>query len=517
MSDKTARRPIRRDISDLTGLRGGKYVRVSRAKNEPGGVTEKSTADQEADGDRIFERRGITAAGVYRDDGISASRFTDREREHFNRMLGDVRAGKLDLIWFWELSRSQRRLDVFADLRDTCRDHGVLWMVGETVYDPGSYEHMLTLGMLSVVAEGESEIKSKNVQRGKEYTAMAGGLAGPVQYGYRTRYDPVTRRPIREAATFGDGDPRPAGDAPAMIVKEIFTRWVAGISAIRIAEDLNARGIPVARRPGHGASSASPRWWAGTILRLVHNPAYIRRVVHQGKVLEGVTGAWPALIGEETFWAAQQVRSQSWAAGTRPSRAVHLLSHIARCQCGEKMVRHARGAAYSPRRQIFNYMCTRRGCWTAITMDALDRYVTGAILVWLSDPAVYTALTELGDSAAAAAARADAERLRAELEEVRQLAESGEMSPVMAARTEKAKMEQLADAERIAEESALPPVLTSVIGPRAADRWAALDLAVKRQIIRAVAEIRVRPVGKGNYHGEDHVAGRVTLRWLLGA
>src|SRR4051812_17313989 len=110
----TARqRAVKRDITDLTGLRAGLYCRVSKD-----GGDEKSVNDQETVGHAWASQQGAVVAGVYRDVYRSASRYATRERESFNRLLADIRNDQLDLVWFWELSRSQRRLGVFADLRD---------------------------------------------------------------------------------------------------------------------------------------------------------------------------------------------------------------------------------------------------------------------------------------------------------------------------------------------------------------------------------------------------------------
>jgi len=94
------------------------YCRVSQDRDG----TEKSTEDQEAEGRRWAERQHVLLAEVYRDNDRSASRFATRQREDFTRMMADLAAGKLDVLWFWELPRSQRRLDVFAKLRDLSRD-----------------------------------------------------------------------------------------------------------------------------------------------------------------------------------------------------------------------------------------------------------------------------------------------------------------------------------------------------------------------------------------------------------
>src|SRR5215469_6380767 len=147
----------KRDINDLSGLRAGLYVRVSKADpkskdrfRQTG--QEKSTEDQAELGRQWAVRQGAVVADVYSDPDISASRFAlKKNRPQFERMVADITAGKLDLIWFWELSRSSRRLGVFASLRDLCRDHGVLWVIRDRVYDMDSYADVMTLGLLSVI------------------------------------------------------------------------------------------------------------------------------------------------------------------------------------------------------------------------------------------------------------------------------------------------------------------------------------------------------------------------------
>jgi len=535
------RSPIR-DKDHLEGLRAGLYCRVSVARDKDSQnpadlITDKSTDDQAADGRRFARRRGLSVAGVYSDPDISASRFAiKKERPQFNQMLADIRAGKLDLVWFWELSRSQRRLGVFADLRDLCRDHGVLWAVGDTVYDPTRYEDMMLLGVLSIVAEGESEIKSMNVTRGHASNASAGLPHSPLMYGYRRIYTagPPGRRLAQaldrqepdglvDGVTLAPGEVparnQLAEDSPAWIVQERFERFTAGWGLARIAIDLNDRGIPVSRPPGRGNASANPRWNGTTIREMLKNPRYIGQRVYQGQVLDGVKAVWPPVVDAGTFWAAQRQLGDPSRRTTRVSnKPAHLLSGIARCGlCGHVM--YKRGYSRDKRKAkpaAPVYCCQQNGCnGVGVKSDALDEYAEDKIILWGSDPAVYAALTESEDSAAAVAAQADVAQFEAELEETRQLFEDGQMSPVMAARKEQKLLAQLDDARQRAREAAMPKVLADNIGSQFARRWVdVLDIAAKRQIIRAVAEIKVNQVGRGRYHSP--VSDRVTWRWLIG-
>jgi site-specific DNA recombinase len=97
----------------------------------------------------------------------------------------------------------------------------------------------------------------------------------------------------------------------------------------------------------------------------------------------------------------------------------------------------------------------------------------------------------------AAHARAEGQRLRAELEQWRQAAEAGQVTPVSFARVERGLLDRIAQADQQAAEAAPPPLLRGLVGPDAAAKWATLDTAAKREVIRMVAQISVMPAGKG--------------------
>src|SRR6266851_4232972 len=147
---KRQQRPVKRDFSDLTGLRLGVYLRVSRAdKNDKANLdAERSTGTQRRIMQEWADRAGVEVAEEYAEPDMSASRFAvKKNRPEFERMVADVQAGKLDLLWFWEISRQQRRLDVFARLRDLCREHGVAWVIRDRLVNPANSDDMILAGM----------------------------------------------------------------------------------------------------------------------------------------------------------------------------------------------------------------------------------------------------------------------------------------------------------------------------------------------------------------------------------
>lgn len=499
-------RKIKRGPVDLADLRVGLYCRVSLDKDDTG----KSTADQEQVGRDWVASVGAVVTDTYVEEGSrSASRFATKEREQFKRLMADIRAGKLDVVWFWELSRSQRRLDVYADLRDTCRDAGVLLVIRDKVYDPSDYKDMLTPGILSLMGEGESEQTSERVERGKASSARAGRRAGQVPYGYRAVYDRDGNYLYDEPNQY-DEQGQPTKDSPAAIVREIYMRILAGHSMNSIRLDLDRRGVRTAR---------GCKWSCHTILRIASNPTYLGKRVYQAydarpvdrvkSVLDDVETTWPALVDHETWWAVHRILSSHERKTKRPGRAVHLLSNVCRCAvCGSGMSRKPGDTV--------TYSCRDRVCVGIDAVD-LDDYVEEVMIRWLSDPDAMAELTRVDDSAAAAQARGDAEQLRAQLAELYQDAAAGRVSPTIATTTEKGLLSRIDEAEQRIQAATLPPVLRGNIGAQAAAGWAALDVEVKRQIIQAVAEIRIHPVGRRAGAHQVPVGLRVEWRWLLGS
>jgi site-specific DNA recombinase len=498
-----------RELTDLKDLRVGLYCRVSQDEDGSG----KSTGDQEHVGREWVERVGASLVDCYVEVGSrSASRFATKEREQFSRLLADIRAGRLEAVWFWELSRSQRRLDVFASLRDLCRDQGVLWVIRDRVYDPSAYADMMTLGMLSVIGENESEMTSLRVQRGKASTARAGGRSGRIPYGYRAIYDRETGQYLRDELDFTHSEGQSADDSPAAVVREIYDRIKAGHSINSIRRDLNDRGVRT--RAGYT--------WGNTKIRiLAMSPTYLGQRVYRARqnghgndpikaVLPGVTAKWPPMVDAETWWAVHRILTDPNRSRTRPGRARHLLSGIALCnECGTKLGMQ-RKRKYP---HVRDYVCPDGH--VAIGADVLDEYVESVLLRWLSDPGVMGVLTSVDDSAAAAQARADVEQLRAELDELYRDVEAGRVSPVIATKVEGGLQSRIAEAEQRIEAATLPPVLRGNLGAAARSGWEALDVVVRRQIIRTVAEIRVRQVGRGRRNVPLKV--RIGWRWLIGA
>ena len=523
------KRPRKLDKTNIKGLRVGLYCRVSKAR---GGAIEKSTEDQGGIGRQWAIRYGVKIAAIYM-EAKSASRFGRTTRDEFEKMCADVAAGRLDIIWFWAIDRSNRNLGVFIALRDLCRDYGVLIAENERIYDPSEYADMLGPIIQSLVGEGEAEQKSLNSIRGLESNAKAGLPSPPIIYGYKRLYraDVAPDRQLRDKliaqipngmldesldfdASSPDADDLLAIDSPAAIVRKMFRRYAAGDSDGTIAYDLNRHCIPVARKPGHGRASANPVWRDTTIAKMLANCTYAAIPFYQGQMMPDVEATWPALVDRELYWAVQERRAANKP--YRTGRGPYLLASTVRCgKCNGTLLRWKHHKT-----QTGHYTCATRGCYgVSIEQEPLDLYVEDKVVLFLSDPKVYAAMAEVGGSEEAAAARAEAAEARAKLQEVYDLFANEKISDALATARETRLLEVIAEAEKRANDAGIPSVLgDGVIGPQAPAQWTKKTVLQKREIIRKVAEITIKPIGKGrnNQYTLNPIGDRVAWKWLIG-
>ncbi len=486
-------------------VRALRYQRASQDKKEQG----KSVGDQGVLNIKEIGSRGWKDAQSFTDNNRSASRHAVKEREEFVKLIEAIESGQGDVLVIWEVSRNQRDLAVYVQIRDTCIRVGLnFWLVGGVLYDLRDKNDRMMLGFQAVQAEWLADSIRDNVLRGIVGAAEAGRPHGKVTYGYRRLYDSRTRAFLGQEA---DDEQRvaaaengtPVEYSRAGVVREIFDKIGSGKPLITIENELNARGIP---------SPEGKAWRRGVIRKMALNPAYIGKRVLRGEIVGD--GVWAGLVTDEAYWAVVRLLSDPERTTTRPGRAVHLLSYIVRCAVcgGETSKQTAKKGAWTGDL----YSCLKRRC-AAVPMDVLDEYVQRVVVAWLSREDIHEVLAaQTATDADLTHARAEAARLRADLEEWRTLAEAGEVTPISFARAEKGLLEAIAGHEKRAAQAGIPPVLRGRIGAEAVAAWAALgdEVAVKRDIIRLVADIQLRPAGKGVR--EPFTRHRLDWRWKYG-
>ena len=472
-------------------MRAALYPRKS--KDERTGRVSASVGEQERVGREDCVGLGAQVVGVYPDDGRSASRFAAKSRDEWVRLRSDVDAGRVDLVWLWEVDRGGREVEDWAGFLNLCRRRRVRVYVHThgRLYDPQVARDRRSLLEDGVDAEYESEKKSLNVRRALSANAADGKPHGPATYGYERVYtvDSGGRRRLVEQRPHPDHAP---------VVKEVFARLARSVPISHVTRWLNeSSGVP---------SPKGGQWRDATVRVIARNPAYIAERRHGGNVY---AAAWPPLVDQATWSAVQTILSDPARAKFRPGRNRWELSNVAECGvCGGFLM----GRPDSQGRRAA-YQCPG-GC-VSIQLRWLDEFVTGIVLRRLSRPDVYARLAARGaDDSAVLAAREEAATLRVRLDEFTDAAISGDLSAASLAKIEAKLLPQIEAARQRAEQNAMPGPLRDLLDPAGdiTGRWAHLPVAARKEVFRLLlARIAVQPAN--GQRDADALAGRVQIKW----
>ena len=477
-------------LAQLTTVVAREYLRVS--KDTSG--RSRSTVEQHSDLDADARENSWTLGECYTDSAIGASKYSRKRRGDFEALIGDLRADEFgaQVLLLWETSRGSRRTEEWLDLLNLCAARGVfIWVHTHTrLYDPNNGRDRETLLTDAVKAEAQAWEISQRTSRAGRANVADGKPAGPCPWGYERTYDPKTRALVSQL-------PKPG---QAEHVQSLYTRLYLGHTFYAIAKDWDAAGI----RNKSGRPFSAPHLRA-----MVLSPTYAGMRGHFPGRSNGSTpratpanltpGMWPGLVTLDVWWAVHdRLHQPKVNDGGRPrvAEAKHLLSTIVRCGvCGGPLSSGGRNGRAE-------YGCRARGHVRMVEQD-LDTYLTGLLLDRLSRPDVVEGLRSHDETEAAAVVKAREElaAARAEHEELGRAVGAGELSALLAARSEPMILARIEAAEGKTRALDVPSALRGLIAPGAdvAARWAEAPISTRRAVLRALfcprvfGEARVMP------------------------
>jgi DNA invertase Pin-like site-specific DNA recombinase len=325
------------------------------------------------------------------DADLGLSGATASHRQGFKDLVARVTLGEIGIILSIEVTRLARNCSDWYPLLDVCGHRGCLIADRDGVYDPGTPNGRLLLGLKGTISELELHTIRGRLTAGLLAKAERGELALQLPTGFiRDPSGVVTKDPDREVQER---------------IALLFDHFLSVRTAVKVTRTFTTRGLALPRRDRHGEVC----WRRPTIpavTDMLKNPAYAGAFVYGrtrqkpsrqpgGQPIKSprpemdwrivVKDKYPAYISWDTFEKIQAMLRDNRAEYLRiksrgiPRDGAALLHGITWCgECGHKMfVRYKGGSQYVCNHLRQQYDVPVCQCLRAAPIDA---QVTAAFL-----------------------------------------------------------------------------------------------------------------------------------------
>ena len=334
--------------------------------------------------DYVAKQDDLLLVDTYMDRGVTGTKF---DRPQFNRMIADMRAGKINCIVVKDLSRLGRDyLEAGDYIEKIFPFFGVRFIAVTDGYDSlhaSSSEDGFVVPLKNLINEAYAKDISKKISSTYESMYRAGLYpCCTVPYGYLK--DPDDKRNMLVDENVRD------------VVVRIFNERLSGVSMCQIARNLNEDGIlapsPYWQTIGvlKTTKFSNVKWEMKAIRRLLMNPIYVgdvemrktRSALYKGIRKETPTAKeeriyvenhHEAIIDRETFNKVQELlreqRAEYDAAhgvyGDKKNRKENLFRGVIYCaDCGHAMGLYRKTVKLPSGYFYYNtYTCNRAGTY----------------------------------------------------------------------------------------------------------------------------------------------------------
>jgi site-specific DNA recombinase len=318
--------------------RAGRWLRVSTAGQDE--------AAQEPDVNRWIAEHGYEVAETYR---LRASAYKGKHDAMLDRVIADMRSGRITVLVVWQSSRIERRGAYSAfDLARRVREAGGrIEYVRDAYLNEANEMSDVMLALAATKDRKESQDKSERVTASHDVSRANGALTGKYAFGYSSTGRKHERRMITT----------PAGE---QYVPEAFERIASGHTLPSVAEWLS--------------KVTGKTWHPRVIASMIRNPCYRGewrsrggRYVHE----------CPALVTGD-LWRRANASLDGRPASRRGQRndlatGAALVSGLAYCgnpdcTAGERSPMCKSGAYY----RCTGRGAARKGCGLMVPLDSAD-------------------------------------------------------------------------------------------------------------------------------------------------
>lgn len=191
---------------------------------------------------------------VYSDVGFSGKNLN---RPNFERLLADIRAGRIDALVSYKLDRISRSITDFSELLQLFEKYGVQYISATEQFDTSSPVGRAMIYIVMVFAQLERETTTQRVTDNYRYRASQGlYMGGNAPLGFAASRIILDGRKASVLRVDEDG---------AAVVRSIYSRYQSGRNTHRIALSLNEEGI---------LTSQGKIFSANAVLRILRNLTY---------------------------------------------------------------------------------------------------------------------------------------------------------------------------------------------------------------------------------------------------
>lgn len=158
------------------------YIRVSSYRQTQDG--DSIPAQRDALRKYIDNRDDLIFTDEYLDDGISGTKYS--QRDELQRLLDDVRAGKIDQILFVKLDRWFRSVRHYTSTQAILDKYNVGWTaIWEPIYDTTTPQGRLIVNQMMSIAQFEAENTGQRIRQVQAYKITQGEvISGSCPHGY---------------------------------------------------------------------------------------------------------------------------------------------------------------------------------------------------------------------------------------------------------------------------------------------------------------------------------------------
>lgn len=274
----------------------GIYLRVSteeQARIQDGSlVSQRQRLIEYVDGQNRRDANWGVIVDFYCDDKSAK----DMNRPEFQRLLADVKLGRINLILSTELSRLSRSLKDFCEVWDLFKKHDTGFITLREQFDTTTAAGEMMVFNLMNFAQYERKQTAERISANWAARAKRGlWNGGSIPLGFN-----------RNPKSPGELLPN---DEEAKTVNEIFKTFLNVGSVRETCREMSRRGVFSKRYTNkHGIEKGGGHFTVPSLFRILTNRAYIglREINKSKSEAEVVPASWSAIVDEKLFDKVQK-------------------------------------------------------------------------------------------------------------------------------------------------------------------------------------------------------------------